>query len=229
VLLVTHSLDLVTRFCDEALWLDGGRTRAQGDPKRVIDAYLTAVAAHESRQMHASDTARAGEVMARTGEVAAPEQDMFKASAGRWGTREAEIVDVTLVDAAGAPANVFASGAPLDLRIRIRAGQLLRDVVVGVGIFNAEGVCCYGTNTHIEGATGGEVVGDGEVRFLIERLDLVEGTYKLDVAVHRENGAPYDYHRQLYTFRVNSRLKEAGIYRPPHRWTFSGGIKVDGL
>ena len=45
VLLVTHSLDLVTRFCDEALWLDAGVIRAHGDPKRVIDAYLLDVAA----------------------------------------------------------------------------------------------------------------------------------------------------------------------------------------
>ena len=44
VLLVTHSLDLVTRFCDEALWLDHGRVRAQGDPERVVDAYLLDVA-----------------------------------------------------------------------------------------------------------------------------------------------------------------------------------------
>jgi lipopolysaccharide transport system ATP-binding protein len=44
VLLVTHSLDLVTRFCDEALWLDGGVAKTQGDPKRVIDAYLMEVA-----------------------------------------------------------------------------------------------------------------------------------------------------------------------------------------
>ena len=33
VLLVTHSLDLVTRFCDEALWLDGGVVRAAGRPE----------------------------------------------------------------------------------------------------------------------------------------------------------------------------------------------------
>jgi lipopolysaccharide transport system ATP-binding protein len=67
------------------------------------------------------------------------------------------------------------------------------------------------------------------VRFAIGRLDLVDGTYKLDVAVHRENGAAYDYHRLLYTFRVKSPLKEAGIFRPPHRWTFSGGVRLDGL
>ena len=34
ILLVTHSLGLVERFCDEALWLDGGRMKGLGDPKR---------------------------------------------------------------------------------------------------------------------------------------------------------------------------------------------------
>ena len=51
VLLVTHSLDLVTRFCDEALWLDAGLARAQGDPKRVIDAYLMDVARMENKEL----------------------------------------------------------------------------------------------------------------------------------------------------------------------------------
>jgi hypothetical protein len=69
--------------------------------------------------------------------------------------------------------------------------------------------------------------GTGEVRFAIDRLDLVDGTYKLDVAAHRASGAPYDYHRLLYTMRISSRLKEAGIFRPPHRWMFSGGIRMN--
>ena len=60
--------------------------------------------------------------------------------------------------------------------------------------------------------------------FDIERLDLVEGTYKLDVAVHKRDGFPYDYHRLLYTFRVKSRTHDAGIYRPPHTWSFTGAV-----
>ena len=56
VLLVTHSLDLVTRFCDEAVWLDGGVAKAQGDPRRVIDAYLMDVAGTENVQLAADDT-----------------------------------------------------------------------------------------------------------------------------------------------------------------------------
>ncbi len=75
----------------------------------------------------------------------------------------------------------------------------------------------------------GAMSGHGEARFAIDRLDLVGGSYKIDVAVHRKNGAPYDYHRLLYTIRVTSPLKEAGIFRVSHRWDFSGGIRVAGL
>src|SRR5207253_4787367 len=58
ILLVTHSLGLVERFCDEALWLDSGVMRAHGDPKRVVGAYLTAVE-HTEEQLLATTTARA--------------------------------------------------------------------------------------------------------------------------------------------------------------------------
>src|SRR5690349_12688016 len=49
ILLVTHSLNLVERFCDEALWLDDGRAMEHGDPKRIVGAYLTAVERSEER------------------------------------------------------------------------------------------------------------------------------------------------------------------------------------
>src|SRR5450755_4496606 len=58
VLIVTHSLGLVERLCDDAVWLDGGEKQAEGDPKRVIGAYLTAVEQAEQQQM-AATTAKA--------------------------------------------------------------------------------------------------------------------------------------------------------------------------
>jgi hypothetical protein len=97
--------------------------------------------------------------------------------------------------------------------------------VFGLGIFNAEGVCIYGTNTDVEEYVADSLQGEADVSVVIDALDLVEGTYKLDLAVHRRDGAPYDYHRLLYTFRVKSRLKDVGFYRPRHRWEFDGPIK----
>ena len=49
ILLVTHALPMVERFCDEAVWLDGGRKRLTGDPRRVVQMYLADVAQAEDR------------------------------------------------------------------------------------------------------------------------------------------------------------------------------------
>ena len=252
ILLVTHSLGLVERFCDEALWLDEGRARASGDPRRVVDAYLTAVEKTEQQQL-AATTARA---VAATRSVASavaggasareavplvvpaaepPEakpdgelQDMFRVVEGRWGSREIEITEVTLLDGGQQPAFVFHSGDPMAVRLKVTAHAPATDFVFGVSLFNADGVCCYGTNTFIEQMDPQSLNGDAEVTFAVDSLDLVEGTYKLDVAVHTCDGYPYDYHRLLYTFRVKSRTPDVGIYRPRHSWTFSAGVRFKG-
>jgi ABC-type polysaccharide/polyol phosphate transport system ATPase subunit len=239
ILLVTHSLGLVERFCDEALWLDGGRMQGMGDPKRIVGAYITRVEQSEEQQLAAGD-ARAQEAISVVSpdepasavlpdhplETAGAPADMFRATEGRWGSREVEITDVRLSSADGERGHVFHSGDRLEVRISMRAPMLIDDFVVGVGLFNAEGVCCYGTNTSLEEYRSEQLLGDAEVTFTIESLDLVEGTYKLDVAVHKLDGYPYDYHRLLYTFRVKSRTKDVGIYRPRHHWRFSETMKV---
>jgi lipopolysaccharide transport system ATP-binding protein len=240
ILLVTHSLGLVERFCDEALWLDGGRISGMGDPKRVVGAYITDVEATEEQQLAADDakardTASAAVISPdepasavlpdNPVETATAPADMFRASEGRWGSREVEITSVTLAGPDGTPSHVFQSGARLDVRIGLRAPVPVDDFVVGIGIFNAEGVCCYGTNTSIEDLLPERLHGTADALFSIESLDLVEGTYKFDVAVHKQDGYPYDYHRLLYTFRVKSRAKDVGIYRPRHTWHFTGDVK----
>jgi ABC-type polysaccharide/polyol phosphate transport system ATPase subunit len=243
VLLVTHSLGLVERFCDEVLWLDGGRARADGDPRRVVGMYVTAIQESEERQLARDDakareaadaapvaTETSGDVTAVAAASAPAESDetppdMFKAAEGRWGSREIEIADVVLVGEDGQPGHVFQSGERVTLRFTASAAQPVSDFVFGIGLFNAEGVCIYGTNTDLEQYRSESIAGTGSVEFLMEALELVEGTYKLDIAVHRRDGVPYDYHRSLYTFRVKSRIKDVGLYRPRHRWEFTPGIR----
>ncbi len=55
---------LVERFCDEAVWIDHGRVMGHGDPKRIIDAYLTAVEKGEETLL-ATTTAKAVEAASR--------------------------------------------------------------------------------------------------------------------------------------------------------------------
>lgn len=246
ILLVTHSLGLVERFCDEALWLDKGKVRAVGDPKRVIDAYVTEVeeseeaflASQDARARQRVDLGAGSSVPAHepgvaedgvtAGDVDAP-ADMFKAEAGRWGSGDVEITRVDLVGADGNAGHVFHTGESMTIRLHLTAKAVVTDFVFGIGLFNADGVCIYGTNTNIEEMSAQEISGEGLVDFVIEDLPLTEGTYKLDLAVHKLDGFPYDYHRQLYTFRVKSPIKDVGFFRPRHAWRFSPSVRLKQL
>jgi ABC-type polysaccharide/polyol phosphate transport system ATPase subunit len=250
ILLVTHSLDLVEKFCDTAHWLKKGVTQGEGDPKRVVAAYVIDVEDTEENSLAkaeavrvaaaAKEVADAGENVAshfsaaaspaESGEGPAAEdsqgpKDGFKSDEGRWGTREIEITSVSISGPGHEAGHVFQSGDAIEVRMEVSAREKITDFVFGLGLFNADNVCVYGTNTNLEEFQPTEIEGSAVVTFKIDKLDLVEGTYRLDLAAHKADGYPYDYHRLLYTFRVKSKIRDVGIYRPDHSWRFDGGIK----
>jgi len=229
ILFVTHSLGLVEKMCDDVLWLRHGKAAEQGDPKRVVDAYLTYVAAGEETQLASRQeaalaaTAEGPPPGARSGEP--PSTTGYRP--GRWGSREVEIRALRLLDGRGRDRHVFTPGETVALALSVHAPRPIDDFVFGVGLFAADGTSVYGTNTDIEGFSPHRLEGDAEVRLDFEGLSLVEGTYLVDVAVHRRDGTPYDYLRGLHSFRVKSRTPDVGLYRPSHRWSFGGGAELD--
>ncbi len=228
ILIVTHALGLVEKMCDDALWLRHGKVADRGDPKRVIDAYLTYVAGGEERQLAA--VAASTPATSLDPAPSAPAEQPGPAhgyQSGRWGSRDLEITRVRLLDRTGKERHVYAPGESLRVELSVHAKSPLDDFVFGVGLFTTEGTSVYGTNTDLEGHKARRLEGDAEVSLVLHDLRLVEGTYFLDVAAHKADGTPYDYHRGLHTFRVKSRVKDVGIYRPEHSWNFSGEIEIN--
>ncbi|HXK11916.1 MAG TPA: ABC transporter ATP-binding protein [Vicinamibacteria bacterium] len=224
ILFVTHSLGLVEKMCDDALWLRHGRAALRGDPKRVVDAYLTYVAAGEEAQLRSGGAPDAGSLSGEEGAGEPPLGPGYRR--GRWGSREVEIRAVSVQDARGRERHVFVPGETVALVISVHAPRPVTDFVFGVGLFAADGTSVYGTNTDIEGFSPRRLEGDAVVRLTLEGLSLVEGTYLLDLAAHRRDGTPYDYLRGLHSLRVKSRIRDVGVYRPAHRWSFEGGAEI---
>jgi len=122
---------------------------------------------------------------------------------------------------------VFVPGETLVLELSVHAERPVEDFVFGLGLFAADGSSIYGTNTDIEDFVPRRLSGSGEVRLVLHGLSLVEGTYLVDLAAHKRDGTPYDYLRGLHTFRVKSRVKDVGVYRPLHRWEWRGGVTLE--
>lgn len=223
---VTHQLALVKELCDRAIWIERGAMAAVGDPARVIDAYLQEVAGNHL--VAAGDVALArGE---EAGEAPAPREEPAEKDPleeERWGSGEVLIADVSLRDERGRQLVALGGRNPVTVRMQVTAREPQRDFVFGVAIYHADGTCVYGTNTEVEGWHPSKLEGDGTVDFVMPSLDLVAGVYRLDVAVHTKNGRAFDYRRGAIRFVVGSGIHDVGIYRPPHDWSFQGGIELE--
>ena len=219
IVIVTHSLGLIEKMCDEALWLRKGKAMDSGDPKRVVDAYLSFVAGQENELLGRNEVREAAQGDAPVASEAPEEKK-------RWGSGEIMLNEVHLRDSQDRMCHVFVPGDTLCIAVNGEAKASVEDFVFGVGIFTADGTAVYGTNTHIEEFKSKEISGPFGFTFEIQDLRLVEGSYILDIAAHRKDGTPYDYHRGLYSFRVRSRIKDVGVYRPRHAWTFSKAVQI---
>lgn len=220
MVLVTHGMSMVETLCDSAMWLKKGEVMKIGDPRLVCGAYLMDVEAKEEKDMQAEHQ----QLVEKLAAEMPPADSATRQS--RWGGGEIQITKVQLLDEHEQEKYVYSLGDPMQIKLFVNARQSIDDFVFGIGIFNSEGICCYGTNTYLEEFEPLECRGSGEVTFRIDQLNLVEGTYFLDVAAHRRDEYPYDYHRHLYSFKVRSRHKDVGIFRPNHRWEFTPNIRL---
>ena len=221
VVFVSHALTLVESLCTRVLWLDRGRVRELGDPRRVVDAYRADVAEQEGREHRAEKEER---------ERAEPEPAVValgtvEEEVLRWGSGAAEIDTVRLCDAAGGERYRFESGETVVVEIAARAASPLEDFVFGVSLTTPRGVEVWGTNTDLDGFAADRFEGGARVRLVCPGLRLAAGAYFLDVAVHSRDGAPYDYRRKLVSLTVTARERGVGVYFPEHRWEFDGGAR----
>jgi ABC-type polysaccharide/polyol phosphate transport system ATPase subunit len=219
LLFVSHSLDLVETLCDRVLWLEDGRPRLLGEPRRVIDAYRQAVAEEESVK-HREEAQKQDRVEVSPGASEVEGGDVL-----RWGSGEAEITAVRLLDASGAERYHFRVGEPVTVELAVQAHQALDDVVFGLALSTPRGVEVWGSNTDLAGLAG-RLTSTATVRAEFPTLRLGPGDYALDAAIHTKVGAPFDYRRKVVSFSVIAAEGErgVGIYFPEHRWRFSGDL-----
>lgn len=216
ILLVTHDLTTVENWCDEVLWLDKGIVRGEGEAGRTIENYRLATHAKES----SLPSSQGPEVVASIPEPSIPVE--MTENKKRYGSKDIEIVKCRVLSGDGVEKNRFGAGEAMSIEMSYNVNKPVNDVIFGISIWKGDGsICCYGTNTYLEGIKIPDVKDSGKVIFSIEETNFIEGTYLLTISVHSKEGYTYDRHYQYYEFDVTSRVKDTGIYRPKHSWNFS--------
>lgn len=213
-ILVSHDLGMVRDLCTRAIWLQGGVMAAEGPAPEVVSAYLE------------SEVQR---YQAQSGVTAAAQETLPASAAdnraGRSGTREAEITDVTMLNGAGQPCSAFEPGEPSAFRIHFRAPTQIADPVFELIIHRSDGTELTRSSSRSSGYPQ-IVAGEGAIDFCVKALPLLPGLYDLSVTMIDKNGARvYDQQYRRYKFQVGSGngLDSRGPAFLAGRWEMDSG------
>ena len=225
--IVSHGLSQLEMICDELAWLHDGVLIQQGLPVDVIGKYRAEAFEEENRRAetktkHKLELSPKKTVADLEGRSSSSQDEgvLSQTNSARRGNGAVEITGVVLTDHNGQTKSRFESGHPCLIELHCHKKRKVDDLIFGFGIYSNDDLWCYGTNTFIDKFPVPNEDMDDEllVRINIDKLNLVEGEYYLNVASADSLGTEYDYLAHCTKFTVYSQIKDVGVCRLDHRW-----------
>ncbi|RKG55904.1 ABC transporter ATP-binding protein [Corallococcus sp. AB011P] len=212
IVIVTHDLGTLERWCDLGAWIDAGRIREFGPPADVIRSYRRAVALAEERGMSMESPALASDGGA------------LPSLAASQGEPSPLTVDaVRLRGRDGGAVECVDTEDGLELSVAYTARTPAPELGLGLELTRADGVLVHATDTFAEDVPFcAAAAGSGTVRFVVDRLGLTAGRYAFTVVVRDRAGQVREKREEACTFEVRSSVQDGGVTRPPHRWIVEG-------
>lgn len=189
IVLVTHDMQMIERFCHRALLINDSRVDIQGDPaavaRRYLDLNFSADAAHKPASP--DDTAR-----------------------------EAEVSQVWVEDQGGTRCRAIPQGDPIHIHALIDVHERIGDPEVGVTIHTEDGVVVFETSTRHQNGAGPLEAGEQVELHLKLENPLRPQRYFVDCGVHADGNRVAAFSWRAADFVVYGTRRQDGLVTIDH-------------
>lgn len=189
VVLVSHDIDVVRKFCDRAMLLDAGNIIMLDKANKAVNEYVRRNILYEENRLESQ-----GNFLNSKSET----------TSKRGGQKDVlEIKNVEFLDKNQRTKKSFKTGESITIRIRYQAKEEIKKPIFGIGIYTPEGVYVTGPNSKSSHFTLEKVQGEGFVDCVIRNNCLLGGIYELTAAAFDQNGfLPYDFREREHCFTI---------------------------
>ena len=198
IVIVSHAMESVRNLCDRVAWLEHGVLRKLDTAGNVVDDYL--------------------------GEVQVDREADSDTGAPRWGSGEARIDKIELLDSAGNATQRVHTGDKVTLRFHYEVTSPIDKPVFGMAMYTLEGVHVTGPNTRDAEMVPDRLEGTGHVDFVVDRLMLTPGTYDVSASIYDYACLhPFDFRHRAFRFDVETGepRETYGIVSLGGRWSLA--------
>ena len=213
IIMVTHDLGAVIKYCDRTMVLNSGNQIAIGTPHEMVDLYKKILAGQEvtvndyaADDMGSQSFAPTSEgsqsfTLTSEGSQSSPLRESMSVNphADIYGDMKAEFIDFGIIDQKGNPATVIVKGESFTIREKIRMNEEIKNPIFTWTLKDKRGTDLTGTNTMLEKIdTGlGEKGKVYDVSFT-QKMRLQGGEYLLSMSCTSFEGDELKVHHRMY-------------------------------
>jgi len=164
IVFVSHDMNAVKVLCDQAVLLEEGSVVAHDDPETIINKYNFLIARRSK------------------GEAIRYQDD--DPSFG-YGNHKVVIDDIALVDENNNTSEIFMSGHPVNIAVRLTGQEAMENLTLGILIRDRFGQDIYGTNSfYLQKKIRIKQKETLRVTYAFEAFNLGPGQYTITAAMH---------------------------------------------
>lgn len=204
ILLVSHDLSSISKYCDRVILLNKGKKLAEGVPKQMVDMYKKVLV----NQLDLDDQGKLTEVVPEKKTVLAADienQEEWSPSfdvnphINEYGDKKAEIIGFNILDEKGLSSNTIEKGSTCTVKMRVMFHDKINDPIYAFTITDLKGTDITGTNSLFE-KVNVKSKGPGEYQEIAftQRMDMQGGEYMLSLGCTGYDQIDFVVHHRLY-------------------------------
>lgn len=204
ILLVSHDLSSISKYCDRVILLNKGKKLAEGVPKQMVDMYKKVLV----NQLDLDDQGKLTEVVPEKKTVLAADienQEEWSPSfdvnphINEYGDKKAEIIGFNILDEKGMSSNTIEKGSTCTIKMRVKFHDKINDPIYAFTITDLKGTDVTGTNSLFE-KVNVQSKGPGEYQEIAftQRMDMQGGEYMLSLGCTGYDQVDFVVHHRLY-------------------------------
>lgn len=204
VLLVTHDIGVVKRYCDRAVLLRNGRVEKIGEIGGVVDAYFFQSIADQEAMYNEQNKG---------------EEESDSEVSGRAVEKDRVNIEITETkDLEGTRKNVFKKDEDIVISVQYNFFKKIENPIFGIVVQNSAGQQIFVTNTLLrEVKTNSCGPGKVIIEFMIENV-FSAGKYTISPAVANDSATLfYDWKESMTSFSVQNNNSSGGIIEMRHQ------------
>ena len=206
IMIVSHDLSSIAKYCDRVILLNQGVKLGEGSPKEMIDDFKRVLVGQYELPEQKSEQSllNDAEVQEAVHTKAAVQKRAREGNAENtktleYGTREAEIEEIYIVDDRGVRTNAILKGMEFGIYMKVRFHQDLPAPIFAFSIKTAKWTEITGTNTLFEKAFLESVsAGSEKLVSFTQKMSLQGGEYLISFGVTGYNGNEFQVYHRLY-------------------------------